>query len=159
MRLMCPKNCCPVIVSLLLFFTISGSLAQEGVSSDELLRYAEAMNKIDSLKESVKVTFNDMVKSDTLMRGGRVYMDLESAKGDSVKISALNLDDPTLEAYQKLKVGYESLQSNFKDAFTVIIKEDMGAALYNKVRNQLKSDKELEARLNELLAGMKDGVP
>lgn len=154
-----PENCRPLIVTLLMFFTLSATFAQEAVTDDELLLYATTVSKIDSLKENVKVTFNDLVKSDSLMRGGRVYMELESLKGDSVKISALNLDAPTLEAYQKLKVEYESLQNNFKDAFTVIIKEDMGAALYNKVRNQLKSDKELEGRLNELLAGMKEGAP
>lgn len=123
----------------------------EEVTDEELTKYALVMTKLDSLGEQVKATFNEMVKSHELMDGGRNYMTLDAAKGDSVKIAESGLGPDVLAAYDELKDAYDSLQNSYKEEYTRMVKEDLGVSTYNEVRKGLKDDPEVKERYSAIV--------
>ncbi len=141
-------------LAILAGLSLQSTFAQDAVTDEELSQYATVMYKADSLGENVKATFNDLVKSHELMDGGRNYMSLEGTKGDSTKIAELGLSPETLAAYDEIKDTYAKLQDDYKAEYTRMVKEDLGVAVYNKVRGAMKSDTDLKAKYEALLASM-----
>ena len=68
--------------------------------------------------------------------------------------SKLFCADEEKAAYQGILDEYDNMVAEFKEVYPNLIKDDLGAALYNKVRNAMKSDAELKTKYDELLASM-----
>lgn len=125
------------------------------VSDDELMLYATVMNKIDSMKNDMQTKYNDMIKNEEAMDGGRRFKELKSAKGDEGKLAEINATEEEIAIFDSIQEGYEKLLSDFKTAYPALIKDELGAGLYNKVQKALKADADLKTKYNELLESLK----
>ena len=135
--------------------SFSEGFAQTEVSDEELKSYALVMDSIDVLKEEMGVKYNDRIKSEELMDGGRRFKEIDDANGDEAKLAAANVTAEELAAYQGIKAYYDSLISDFKATYPELIKSDLlGAATYNKVKKAL-ADAEVKARYEAILAERK----
>ncbi|MGB5927538.1 MAG: hypothetical protein WBH03_05160, partial [Cyclobacteriaceae bacterium] len=60
--------------------------AQDDMPTDEELKtYIVAMDSVEVLKASIGEKVNTMIQKSELMNGGRRYVELDGAKGDTVK--------------------------------------------------------------------------
>ncbi|MFY0626620.1 MAG: hypothetical protein JXR07_10005 [Reichenbachiella sp.] len=120
--------------------------AQEEITDEEILKYVSVMAQIDTLKVAMKSKTNDLVKGNELMDKGRVFNAIKKTKGDSVAIAALEISPEQLAAYTEITATIDQMTAEFKENYTGLIKNDLGASVYNKIKKGLKSDAELKTR-------------
>lgn len=146
------------VLALAAGLSLQSALAQDAsenaVTDEELTQYAAVMNKIDSMKQDLQERYNEAIKSNELMDEGRRFVELKKAWGNDDKLAEINATDEEKAAYQGILDQYEQMVSDFKNAYPTVIKDELGAALYNKVSQALKADKALETKYNEMLASL-----
>ena len=139
-------------VLVAIFITHHNVLAQDiEVSDDELMKYAVVMNKIDSMKNDMKVKYNDMIKNEESMNGGRRFKELKSANGDEAKLAEIEATEEEIATFNGIQEEYAKMTANFKEVYPSLIKDDLGAAVYNKVKKALKADPDLKTKYDEIL--------
>ena len=135
-----------VVVAMLI--VNSPAVAQEDeITEDELVLYATVMNKIDSM--------NDLIKSEELMDEGRRFNELKSAKGDEAKLAEISATEEEIAVYDKIQVAYDEMVSDFKSVYPTLIKDELGASVYNKVKKGLKADPDLKTKYEEIVDSLK----
>ncbi|MDQ3393573.1 MAG: hypothetical protein M3512_05605 [Bacteroidota bacterium] len=135
-------------------FATSSTFAQS-VSDDELNKYAVVMDSIDAMKRNIQDDYNAMIQEEELMQGGRRFVEIQQVGDDSVRLTELNVTEMELEAFNKIQEKYTEMTTDFKESYTNLIKEDLGAALYNKVTKALKDDSEVKNRYDSILEEVK----
>lgn len=147
------------VLALIMGLSLHGAFAQdsaaEEVSDEELNQYAVVMNKIDSMKLDLQDRYNEVIKSNEFMDEGRRFLELKKAWGNEAKLTEISATEEEKVAYQGILDEYDKMLAEFKQVYPTLIKDELGAALYNKVSQAMKIDKELETKYNELLAGLK----
>jgi len=134
----------------------SPALAQEDeITDDELMLYATVMNKIDSMKNDMKVKYNDLIKSEELMDEGRRFNELKSAIGDETKLAEIKATEEEIAVYDKIQVAYDAMVADFKAVYPTLIKDELGASVYNKVKKGLKADPDLKTKYEEIVDSLK----
>ncbi len=128
----------------------------EEISDEELQKYAQVMNTVDQMKQEAKDKYLEMIKSDELMAGGKRFNQIKKAKGDEAKLAELEVTEEEQAAYDSLVAKNAAFAADIKAKFTEMIKGDIGAAAYNKIKKQLKTDDALKAKYEELLAALKE---
>lgn len=131
------------------------TVAQDAeVTSEELTQYAQVTAKIDSLKADMKAKISEAVKSNELMDGGKMYNLLNKANGDEAQIAETGATEEQLAAYAKIQEDIEAFKATFKEQYTAVVKDEIGAGTYNKVKKALKADAELKSQYKEILASL-----
>lgn len=138
-----------MVLSLILV-KVEISKSQE-ITDEELNKYAMATLAIDSLKSDMKAKTNDLVKGNELMDKGRKFNAIKKANGDSVKLTELEITSEELQAYDSIQSDITGMKVKFKEDYTKVVKSDIGASLYNKVKKGLKSDEALKQRYDVIL--------
>jgi uncharacterized protein YktA (UPF0223 family) len=130
----------------------SQTLAQDtDITDDELKLYATVMAKIDGMKSEMKTKYNALIKDEPSMNGGRRFKELKTAKGDEAKLAAISATEEEITVYNKIQVEYASMTTDFKAAYPSIIKDELGAGVYNKIKKALKTDSELKSKYEEVV--------
>ncbi|MEQ6118456.1 hypothetical protein [Reichenbachiella sp. MALMAid0571] len=143
-----------VVVAILI--VNSPAVAQDDeITDDELMLYATVMNKIDSMKEDMKVKYNDLIKSEELMDEGRRFNELKSAKGDEAKLAEISATEEEIAVFDKIQEAYDTMVADFKEVYPTLIKDELGAAVYNKVKKGLKADPDLRTKYEEIVDSLK----
>jgi hypothetical protein len=144
------------IAALLSFASFSPVFAQdEEITDEELRKYAVVMDSIDIMKENIQTEYNAMIQEEELMQGGRRFVEIQKVGEDSVRLTELNVTEMEMEAFHKIQEKYEEMTNEFKENYTNLIKEDLGASLYNKITKALRQDEEVKRRYEEILAEVK----
>lgn len=138
------------MVLSLVFVQVEVSKAQE-FNDEELSKYAEAVLTIDSLKADMKAKTNDLVKSNELMDKGRKFNAIKKANGDSLKLAELEITSDELLAYDSIQSDITTMKAQFKEDYTAVVKNDIGASLFNKIKKGLKNDEALKQRYDVIL--------
>ncbi|MGB3182325.1 MAG: hypothetical protein WBB45_13115 [Cyclobacteriaceae bacterium] len=124
--------------------------AQDDMPTDEELKtYIVAMDSVEVLKASIGEKVNTMIQKSELMNGGRRYVELDGAKGDTVKLAEINATDEEIAEYDAIIIFTDSLKSSFKEDYTAIIKNDVSIATYNKVR-KAQNNPEVKERMQAI---------
>ena len=147
-----PRN---ILSYLLIFcFGLTSQLlqAQDEISDDDIANYVRVMAQIDTMKVEMKIKTNDLVKGNELMDKGRVFNAIKKTKGDSTELAALDITAEQLTAYEDINTQIDQMTAEFKTSYTSLIKDDLGAGVYNKIKKGLKSDDELKERYNQAIA-------
>ncbi|MFY0652223.1 MAG: hypothetical protein JXQ96_09330 [Cyclobacteriaceae bacterium] len=146
---------CLMIIGVLVAIFVSqhSSVAQEvEITDEELTTYAAGMNKIDSIKTDMSEKYKQMIKDEAALKGR--FNDMKKAYGNDDKLAEINATDEEIAAYEKIQVTYEEMKANLKETSVEIIKGDIGAGIYNKVKKALKTDTELKAKYEEILKSL-----
>lgn len=144
-------------ICLVLSFATSALAQNEEVTDEELRKYAVVMDSIDAMKETIQTDYNAMIQDEELMQGGRRFVEIQKVGDDSVKLTEMNVTEMELEAFNNIQQKYEEMTADFKESYTNLIKEDLGAALYNKITKALKEDEEVKSRYETILSDVKSG--
>ena len=129
------------------------SIAQDvSISDEELTLYASVMTKIDSMKLEMKTKYNSLIKDEPTMTGGKRFKEIKGAKGDEAKLTEINATEDELIVFSRIQKKYTSMTENFKATYPTLIKEELGASVYNKVKKALKTNSELKTKYEEIVA-------
>ena len=131
------------------------TFAQDEISDEDLANYVRVMAQIDTMKVEMKTKTNDLVKGNELMDKGRVFNAIKKTKGDSTQIAALDVSQEQLAAYTEITTQIDLMTADFKTGYTSLIKDDLGAGVYNKIKKALKSDDEVKARYDAAVEAYK----
>lgn len=130
------------------------AVAQSDVTTEELTKYAQVTAKIDSLKSGMKTKISEAVKSNELMEGGKLYNKLNKAKGDEAKIAETGASEEQLAAYAQIQEAITGFKADFKAQYTEVVKNEIGAGVYNKVKKALKADDAIKAQYETIVSSM-----
>lgn len=148
-----------VFTMIVVVMTITATYAQDATIKDEDLRkYAIVMDSIDAMKTTIQKEYNALIQGEELMAGGRRFVEIQSAAGDSVKLNELAVTDEEKMVYNNIQAKYEELTAEFKENYTTLIKDELGGTLYNNITKALRSDEAVKARYEEILAEVKQAA-
>lgn len=122
-------------------------------TDEELTKYATVMVWAQMEKEQMTETYNDWINNDETLEAAR-FVKIKSANGDSVKLQEIEVTDEELVAFEQIQVNYDSMTASFIDVYKGKIKEDIGAALYNRLRKAMRGDADLKARYQAVYDGL-----
>ena len=138
-----------------LMATSLSTIAQDSeITDEELQKYATIMNQIDVLKLNLKTKTNEMVKGNELMNGGRRYKELKAANGEEEKLAEMEATEEEIAAYNSIEESITAMKVELKTNYTALIKEDLGAGTYNKVKKGLAASPELKTKYETILASL-----
>lgn len=143
------------VVAAILIVNSQAVAQEDEITDDELMLYATVMNKIDSMKNDMKVKYNDLIKSEELMDEGRRFNELKSAIGDETKLAEIKATEEEIAVYDKIQVAYDAMVADFKAVYPTLIKDELGASVYNKVKKGLKANPDLKTKYEEIVESLK----
>ncbi len=146
------------LLILLLLSAISVKAQDEAPLTDEELgKYAAVMLFADTEKARMGQVYNERIKGEELMNGGRRFKEIKDAKGDDAKLQELSVTEDELAVFNSIQEEYDAMVATFKEAYTAKIKdkEVLGAGLYNRIRKALKADAELKTRYEAIYETVK----
>ena len=141
----------------LLPFLGSITYAQDnGISEEDLRKYAILSEVIDLMKKDLSAEVNNMIKSQEGMTGKR-YKELSATKGDEAKLAEIEAKDFEI---QFLKL-VDDLKKERTSAIKLVNQElatkmigDRGKT-YKSIKAELSSNAELKAQYDQIVSGLK----
>jgi len=146
-----------IVLMLCLIGILTRVEAQETkeYTDEELNKYASVMVWAEVRKSEMTDIYNGWINNNEDLKAAR-FVEIKNANGDSVKLEEIEVTDDELVAYQEVITNYDSMTASFKEVYVGKIKDDIGAGLYNTLKKDLKKDKELKARYQEIFSEMKN---
>lgn len=121
------------------------------ISDEELKKYAVAMDSISDMTEQLKATLNEKVKSNEKITGTR-YNQLSGIIGDEAKLAEANATPEEIAFIKEVLALKDEETAKIQQTFQTLAKEYVGASAFNKIRSALKTDAELKAKYDAMLA-------
>ena len=135
------------LVLCFLGMTLQNVAAQDvEILDEDLKNYAMIMDSLDVLKTNIKKDFNVMIKAEELMKGGRRFNEIKSAKGDEAKLKELNVTEEELAVYNKIQEAKKAKEKELSVTYNTLIKEKLGAKKFKAIRSGIKSDAEMKEK-------------
>ena len=147
-----------LLLSICTAFAATNVIAQDAeLTDEELTKYANVMAFADMEKAKMQEKYNEMIKAEEVMAGGKRFKEIKGTKGDADKLAAIGITPEEQAAYDQIQGKYDEMAKEFKEAYTAKIKDKelLGAAVYNKVNRALKSDSGVKERYEAILAQVK----
>ncbi len=119
--------------------------AEEAITDDELTRYAEAMDSVERMKETLMDQITEKVENNELIANSR-YNELSKIINDEEKLKAAGATPEEISFVKEITVMKEEGAKSIKDTFMTMAKEYITAPTYNKISKALKSDPEVKKR-------------
>lgn len=117
----------------------------EGISDEELKRYAVAMDSVEDMKATLMAKITEKVESTDLMENSR-YNDLTKIIDDEAALKAAEATPEEIAFVKEISVMKDEGAKEIKDTFMAMAKEYVTASTYNRVSKALKSDPEVKTR-------------
>ncbi|WP_420315771.1 hypothetical protein [Ekhidna sp.] len=124
-------------------------------SEEDYTKYATVMLWAEMEKERMTGVYNDWINNDEALAAAR-FVEIKSAKGDSVKLQEIEVTTEELTAFETIQVNYDSMTASFKEVYIGKIKEDIGAGLYNKLKKALKADANIKTQYKAVYDALKE---
>lgn len=144
-------------VTLILFVFTNQAIAQdEEITDEELKRYAVTMDSVDAMKKSVNVTVNAMIKENEALSGKR-YLAISKVIDNEEKLKSLEATDEEIAGVKVIVAKTDELKAAINKTFQTMAKEYIGdgGRTYKKIKAAIKSDADVKARYQEILAEVK----
>jgi len=137
-------------ITVLSLISVTSFSQDATVSEEELTKYATVMDSISEMTMGVQVTIAEMVKESEVMKGTR-YNELSKIISDQEKLAAAKATPEEIAFLNEVaeKKKEETLKIN--QAFQNLVKENLGAATYNKVKKALAADAALKQKYDALI--------
>ena len=126
---------------------------EEGITDDDLRKYASLTSAIDYMKKDISIELNKMIKAQEGMTGQR-YKELSATKGDEAKLAAIEAKD-----YEKQFLNLvNDLMAERKDVIKQVNSElatkmvGNKGKTYKQIKAELKENDELKSRYEEILS-------
>lgn len=120
------------------------------VSEEELTKYATVMDSVAEMSVAVQATLSDMVKESEVMNGTR-YNELSKIATDEAKLAEAKATPEEIAFLNEVAEKKKTETLKINQAFQSLVKENLGAATYNKVKKALAADAALKAKYDSLV--------
>ncbi|MFY0600557.1 MAG: hypothetical protein JXR03_12875 [Cyclobacteriaceae bacterium] len=151
-----------MLVGVVMVLSLFSAKAQDEVSytDEDLTKYATVMVWAEAERGALKATVKDSVgiwldEGDVLARSK--YNELSKAKKAN-KLEEVEASEEELSVFTDIQSRIDTKKSSFKENYTLKIKEDIGAGLYNKLKRSLKSDAEVKERYDAIYNALIEGA-
>jgi hypothetical protein len=121
------------------------------VTTEELTKYATAMDSVNEMTESLKQQVTEMVNNSQTVTADR-YNELSKVITDDSKLAELNATPEEISFVKEVEAKKTDEAAKINDVFKSLAKDYVGAATFNKVKKALNTDSELKAKYDELMA-------
>ncbi|MFC2185849.1 hypothetical protein [Peijinzhouia sedimentorum] len=149
-----------VLFGLLIMFFFTGvASAQdevEEVTDEELRKYAIVEDSVQRVLKSKTADFNDALRDAELMNGGRRYVEIKGAGEDEAKLAELEVTEEEMAEYNGLRDMELAIMTDVTELKKSLVTNDeiLGIPIYNKVNRLIKSDADVKARLDVIMAAV-----
>jgi hypothetical protein len=142
-------------LALIVLLCISASVPAQSVPApitDEALRqYALVMDSINDLTEQLKNRLTVLIKNNPKITEAR-YNQLVQLGSDHEKLKEAKATPEELAALQEINLKRTEETIKLSEVLKQLTTEKFGPAAYNAIRNAVKSDPEVKARYERILA-------
>lgn len=122
----------------------------EGITDEDLNKYAVAMDSIENMKATFIETISEMVKSNENVSAAR-YNDLSKIIDDEAKLQEAEATPEEIEFVKSVAAKKEEETAKINETFQSLAKDYIGAKTYNAVKKALKEDAEIKAKYDSLM--------
>lgn len=130
--------------------TLIFSTGQAQISTEELKKYIITMDSIETLKNQLTISINNLSKGNSKISAER-FNTLMPIINNEVKLTEAKAT-PEEIAYVKKAVATREVETRkFQNAYQSLISGYMGSETFTKVRNGLKSDATLKRKYDSLM--------
>lgn len=141
------------LAAMAAFFSIGNAFAQEAEVTDEKLEaYVMVMDSVDALRAQLSQDISTMIKEHELMEGGRIFNQVKSAKGDTVKLVEDGVTPEQIAAFNEIETTMAERTAALNSTFSEMVKEHIGVADYKKIKDAINNDEEVKERYETLMA-------
>ena len=122
----------------IVFFGLTTAMAQEirEYDDEQLSKYAKVMVWADQRKIEMTTQYNNWIKEDEYLGVPR-FLELKNAKGDSARFKDIGVTEAELVAFNTIATKYDSMAGSFMAVYEERIKNEIGAGLYNNLKEDL----------------------
>lgn len=142
-----------MITCLTMCFGVLSAQEEVSFSDEELTNYASVMVWGKLEKKNMTGTYNTWISQNEELAAKR-FSEIKKAKGDSIKLVELEVNETELTAFNTIQMKYDSMIGSFKTTYKTKIKEEIGNGLYNKIRKALKADADIKSRYQAIYDGI-----
>ncbi len=118
---------------------------EEGISDEELQRYAVAMDSVERMKATLMASITNKVENNDLIVNSR-YNELTKIIDDEEALKAANATPEEIAFMKEIGAMKDEGAKAIKDTFMTMAKEYVTASTYNRVSKALKADPEVKSR-------------
>ncbi|AGA79790.1 hypothetical protein [Echinicola vietnamensis] len=143
---------------MMCFMSVAAQAQQENseaepVTDEEIEKFASMKDSVNHFMEVKQADLESMIKDNEVFDVAR-YNEIKEAWGDDAKLAEINITDEEKAEYEEILNTKNSLSDVIKERMIELIKNDevLGAATYNKVNAAMKTDPEVKAKVDELIA-------
>lgn len=128
---------------------------EEGISDEELKRYAVAMDSVERMKATLMAKITEKVESNELIANSR-YNELSKIIDNEEALKTANATPEEIVFVKEISVMKEEGAKEIKDTFMAMAKEYVTATTYNRVSKALKADPEIKKRYQVIYEEISD---
>ena len=141
------------LAAMAAFFSVGNAFAQDAEISDEKLEaYVMVMDSVDALRAQLSQDISSMIKEHELMEGGRIFNEVKTAQGDTVKLAEQGITPEQIAAFNEIENTMAERTAALNSTFSEMVKEHIGVADYKKIKDAVSKDEEVKARYETLMA-------
>lgn len=128
----------------------SATSAQTEITDQELEKYAVTMDSINDMKESLLEDLSEMVKDSEAITNAR-YNELSKIIDDEAALTKAKATPEEISFVKEVAAKKEEGTAKIQETFQSMAKDYVGASSYNKIKEALTSDQELQKRYQSQL--------
>ena len=121
------------------------------ISDANLKAYAIANAGVKSITSTISPMVNDLLSKQEGMTGQR-FKELQATKGDADKLAGIEAQEWEMKFLDTVNEEIDERKQAAKDLINLMAKYALGSSKYKAIRDGLKSDADLKARYDAILA-------
>jgi predicted nuclease with TOPRIM domain len=134
--------------------TVSAQRVSASITDDQLKQYALVMDSINYLTEQLKNKLTALIKNNPKITEAR-YNQLAQLGNDQEKLKEAKTTPDELAALQEINQKRNEESIKLSEALKYLTTVKLDPTTYNTIRNAVKSDPEVKARYDKILADLK----
>ncbi|AFL85200.1 hypothetical protein Belba_2655 [Belliella baltica DSM 15883] len=138
---------------------VNAQEVSEEVTEEEMMKFAAMEANFLEFMAGKQAEVEEMIKTNEIIgEGGARYNEIKAAWGNEEKLAEIEITEEETAEYQRIQDFIASLGDVAREYKTDLIMdaEVLGAATYNKVNKAMKENPEVKAKVDSLIAEMKE---
>jgi alpha-glucosidase (family GH31 glycosyl hydrolase) len=130
--------------------------ASTEITDAELEKYAVTMDSVNDMKQSLLDEITNMVKSNEKMTNAR-YNELSKILDDEAQLAKAKATPEEVAFMKAVAAKKEQGTARIQETFQTMAKDYVGASSFNKIKDALDADPEVQKRYQEQLTKVSSG--
>ena len=126
------------------------------ITDEELEKYAVTMDSVNDMKQSLLKEITNMVKSNEKMTNAR-YNELSKILDDEAQLAKAKATPEEIAFMKDVAAKKEEGTARIQETFQTMAKDFVGASSFNKIKDALDADPDVQKRYQEQLSKVSSG--